>query len=135
MGEVVALASARPTRALTPHEIAAVIRLVRADLTSERAAQDALAAPLERLAAFTGAAYEREARLDALDRPDFLVGGVVVEIKTRGWGKRAVYRQLERYAAHACVTGLVLATNMAMALPTEIVGKPALLVSLGRAWL
>lgn len=78
----------------------------------------------------------REHRLSAYDRPDFLVDGrYVVECKIQRAGKAAAYRQLKRYAAYPQVEALILCTNTAMGLPPVIEGKPAFLVSLGRAWL
>jgi hypothetical protein len=65
-----------------------------------------------------------------------LAGCIALEVKVkRAWSKPGVLRQLRRYAAHERVAGLVLASNLAMHLPPEIEGKPALAVSLGRAWL
>lgn len=111
--------------------VVAVLSARRFRLSSERPLQDDIAA------AFTacGIAFEREFRLSAEDRPDFLVAGVVaVEVKIKG-GRVKIYRQCERYCAHVAVTGLVLATNVAMALPPLICGKPAAVVTFGRAWL
>lgn len=79
----------------------------------------------------------REVRIAESDRVDIWVNGVVVEVKLHGGGSSKVqlYKQVERYAAHPRVEGIVVATNIAMTLPREINGKPARLVSLGRAWM
>ncbi|MBP6818327.1 MAG: hypothetical protein KBC46_03385 [Ferrovibrio sp.] len=70
------------------------------------------------------------------DIPDFMLpGGVVVELKLRGNQKVAVFNQLERYAQHDGVKAIMLVTNLAMGLPEEINGKPAFIISMGRAWL
>lgn len=66
--------------------------------------------------------------------PSWTVPGIAVEVKING-SRRDIYRQCERYCVHPEVVGLVLATVRAGALPATIAGKPALVVSLGRAWL
>jgi hypothetical protein len=89
-----------------------------------------------------GLAVVREVRLDAGDIVDFMIldgscsyqAGLAIEVKIKGQ-RRAIYRQLERYCAHPRVNGIVLATNVAMALPAAIGGKPAAVAQLGRAWL
>lgn len=82
---------------------------------------------------------EREKPLSAKDTPDFLLhcpsgGCIAVEVKTR-YQRKAIYRQLERYAAHDKVRGIILITGTSMGLPAEIKGKPTILVSLGEGWL
>ena len=80
----------------------------------------------------------REYRLDAKNRIDFLVEdfdvAVGVEVKVKGT-KKAIYRQLERYATFPTIDALVLVTAVAIGLPATINGKPLVVVSLGRAWL
>jgi hypothetical protein len=82
--------------------------------------------------------FEREKRLSDHDIPDFLIhnelGGIVLEVKTR-CARKAIYRQLERYAEHREVDGLILLTGTSMGLPPTINGKPAIVVSLGAGWL
>lgn len=77
-----------------------------------------------------GFVADREASLGPGDRPDFICGQVVIEAKVR-YPKRAIYRQLERYAAYDHVAALILVTGTAMGLPAEIKGKPVHVVSLG----
>lgn len=101
-------------------------------MTAEKAAQEGIAEVL----AARGLPFRREARLSPRAIVDFIVGdGVAIEVKLRGWSKLDVLRQLERYAAFDEVREIMLATNLAMGLPAEIMGKPAHIVSLGRAWL
>jgi hypothetical protein len=58
-----------------------------------------------------GLVFERECRLSERDRPDFLVGGrVVVEVKLKT-PRSVVLRQLGRYAEHARVEAIVLAST------------------------
>lgn len=81
-----------------------------------------------------GIAFEREFRLNDHDIIDFLVAGIGIEVKIKG-ARRAIYRQLQRYAESDAVKSLVLLSSVAMGLPPEIDGKPVTIVSLGRAWL
>jgi len=78
--------------------------------------------------------FRREVYLGPGDIVDFMVGDVAVEVKIKG-AKRAIYRQLERYAAHDAVGAILLATNVPMGLPEHINGKPVSIAALGRGWL
>jgi len=88
--------------------------------TEEHLQQD-IARALVRL----GIPFEREPRLSGKDRPDFMVGGVAVEVKIKG-GVTEVTRQLSRYAQHERVSELLLVTSrmQLVAVPTELNGKP-----------
>ncbi|MGJ5000554.1 hypothetical protein ACQR10_04470 [Bradyrhizobium sp. HKCCYLRH2060] len=106
-------------------------------LSDEKQLQAELHALLQR----EGFDASREIRLDAGDIVDFMIfdgdfvlSGLAIEVKIKGQ-RRAIYRQLERYCGHPRVAGIVLATNVAMALPETIKGKPARIAQLGRAWL
>lgn len=78
-----------------------------------------------------GVPYEREHRLAPGERLDFLVAGkIAVELKIRAQ-RKSIYRQLERYAKHDAVTGLILVTASALGMPKEIEGKPIYVVQLG----
>jgi hypothetical protein len=85
-----------------------------------------------------GFQFEREVHLSDRDIPDFLInthlGGIVLEVKTK-YSRKAIYRQLERYAEHQKVDGLILLSGTSMGLPRDINGKPAIVVSLGEGWL
>ena len=76
--------------------------------------------------------HEREHRLSAADRIDFMIGPVGLEAKTR-CNKRAIFRQLQRYAEHDAIEALILVTGTAIGLPAAINGKPIYLVATGRA--
>lgn len=114
--------SARIIELLTTH---------RLPLADERLLQQAIGDVFE-----VGALdFEREVRLAPGDIIDFMVeGSVAVEVKIKG-SRRAIYRQLERYCGHDAVASIVLATNVPMALPLEINGKPTAIAALGRGWL
>lgn len=107
-------------------EVTALLRRTRMRVGNEAALQQSI----EDALATAGYTYEREARLSAADRIDFLVGGVGIEAKAR-YAKRAIYRQLERYAAQPQIAALILVTGTAMGLPAEIGGKPVFIVSTG----
>jgi hypothetical protein len=109
-------------------EVARFLRRTRMRVGNEAALQQSI----EDALAAAGLAYLREHRLGPADRIDFLVGGVGIEAKAR-YAKRAIYRQLERYAAHDVIASLILVTGTAMGLPAEINGKPVYIVSTGRA--
>lgn len=107
-----------------------LIRATRLPAGPEKAVQAAIGDALTR----AGIAHRREVRLSAADVIDFMVGGLGVEVKIKG-ARRAILRQLERYAAHEEVAALALVSSVAMGLPAAINGKPVDIVSMGRAWL
>lgn len=113
---------------MTPAALTAHLRAARYRQGDEYLLHEDLAA---RLAGVTG--FEREVRLSLADRIDFLCdGGIGIECKARA-GRRAIYRQLQRYSASDRISALILVTATAIGLPAAIGGKPAFLVSLGRA--
>jgi len=107
-----------------------LLRSATIDLSSEKRAQ----ADVEQVFITTGVAFEREVHLSPVDIPDFMSEGIAIEIKVQG-KKKAIYRQLCRYAKHPAVNTLVLASNLSMGLPPLIEGKDAYFVKLGEAWL
>jgi len=110
--------------------VATVLRHTRMRISHEKALQADIEAALTR----AGIDYSRERALSPADRPDFMCGDVVIEAKAR-YGKRSIYRQLERYAAHDEVAAIVLVTGTAMGMPAAINGKPILVVSIGMSFL
>lgn len=105
----------------------------RCPLNNEKTAQVCIADML----ASRGYNASREHRLSAADILDFFLPdiGLVIEVKLKGAQKVAVFKQLERYADHPEVKAIMLATNLAMGLPSYINDKPTYYVSLGAAWL
>lgn len=110
-----------------------LLQRCRFDLSTEKHLQ----AGVEEALKDAGFEFEREKSLSARDVPDFLVaGGVVIECKMRNKSsKMEIFRQISRYAEHQDVTAIVLASNMAMGLPSELNGKPLYAASLSRGWL
>lgn len=99
--------------------------------TSEVAVQEKISGILEA----HGIAHKREVVLGPGDRPDFMIeGGIALEVKLKA-GKRAIYRQCERYCEYDAVKGLILVSATAMGFPREIHGKPTWVASLGGGWL
>jgi hypothetical protein len=118
---------------ITAPDVLRVLAAARIPVNIEAAAQAAAQVVLE--SAFPGE-VQREFRLNARDRPDFLIGGrVVVEFKVAGAAKVATWRQLVRYGEDPRVEAIILATSLAMGLPKEAAGKPLYYHSLGRGWL
>lgn len=111
-------------------ELVRVLQTHRLPLTDEKRTQAQLAE------VFNAAKipFEREVHLAEGDIVDFMVGDIALEIKIKGQ-RRAIFRQLERYASHPRVGVILLATAVAMHLPAEIKGKPALVASLSQGWL
>jgi hypothetical protein len=114
-------------------EVATAIGGHRGELrfTTERQLQDGLAA-LFRAERFV---VLREHALGPLDRPDFLIGGVAVEVKVKGTADQLA-RQVGRYLAHDEVDAVVVVTSRARhrAIPAAIGGKPVHVVWLGSAF-
>lgn len=106
----------------------------RLNLTNEKTAQAELGQKLESL----NIPFTREYRLSDADIVDFAIpidnGILAVELKLKA-PKRAIYRQLCRYALHEEVKFIVLMSATSMTLPDTIHDKPSAIISLGRAWL
>lgn len=127
-------AHAGETRAMVPvQDVVRLLRRSRLDLSSEKHLQEGI----DSLLKAAGVRFEREKRLSERDIPDFLVaGGIVIECKMRKKARKVVvYKQLCRYAEHDAVTALILATNMSIGIPPEIIGKPIYIASLSEGWL
>lgn len=102
-------------------EIAVMLESQRLRAGTERGLQ----ASIETVLREAGVAFIREHRLSAQDRVDFLVGGIALEVKTKG-SLAEVTRQLHRYAQYDEVTSLLLVTSrMQLAgVPKALNGKP-----------
>ena len=101
----------------------------RYSFSNERELQDSIAEVLTE----AGIGHEREVRLSARDRIDFLTQlGVGLEVKAIADSPSKVLRQLSRYAESDRVTALALVTarHCHIYLPSEIGGKPLIVISL-----
>lgn len=117
-------ASANPA---SPTDICQLLAGYRYNLQSEASLQDGLQLVLEK----HGVLFVREARLDAKNRPDFMVGSLAIEVKTKG-SFADFLRQANRYLELEQVTGLIaIGTPKWMPLvPPALAGKPLYTVRL-----
>ena len=106
-----------------------LIGRARMPMSDEKALQGAI----EQLFKEHGIAFTRESKVTG-GIIDFLVGDVGIEVKIEG-PAREVLRQLTRYADDARIKQFVVVAAFPCALPMSIVGKPCVIVDLGRAWL
>ena len=84
-----------------------------------------------------GIAFAPEYRMGPRDRIDFLAdGGVGIECKRGHPNGPALLRQLGRYAMHPEIHALlvVLPWRKHVVIPSEIGGKPVLVLSLNELW-
>lgn len=112
------------------HQLIRLVESNRCPLNDEKATQERLAEVFKA----AGLNAQREYRLSASDIPDFMIDGIIVEVKIKGQ-RVAMVRQLMRYAEYADVRGIILATSKSIALAETIDGVPARVASLSRAWL
>lgn len=119
---------------MTPPDICRILESGRFDLSDEKRCQAEIHTWLEDRRP-PGVSLERERRLGPRDIPDFVMSGVVIEIKMNAAQPRAVIRQLARYAEYPEVEAVILASSRTVALPPSLAGKPVFNVSLGKAWL
>ncbi len=104
----------------------------RFDLGCEKRLQ----AGIEEAFAANELAFRREVSLDEKNIVDFMINSLAIEVKiyTKA-SAMSIYRQLERYAKNDTVGAILLITSKTMSLPQSINGKPAYVLSLGRAQL
>lgn len=78
--------------------------------------------------------YQREVRLSARDRVDFMVDGIAIELKVKT-GAKELLRQVLRYAEHAQVESVLVGStsHRALDLPFTANGKVLRVVHL-RSW-
>lgn len=107
--------------------ITSLLRTFTFRFQSEGELQDGIAAVIGE----AGFAFKREYQLSRWDRPDFLVGGVAIEVKIDG-SLANLIRQLHRYAGFNEVDSLIVVTNLSRLadLPETLNGKPVMLVLL-----
>jgi hypothetical protein len=99
----------------------AVLSSFRFQYSSEDELQRGIAKALDA----KSVSYLREHRLDAKDRPDFFIDGICLECKVDG-STQSLLRQVQRYALHTEVRGVIVVTNRTRHLKVggELNGKP-----------
>jgi len=117
--------------ALVPASVASLLCGFRIRFADELDVQLAIAEILDR----NCIAYQREFRLSPHERLDFLLtdSSIAIEIKIKGRTAELV-RQLERYAGHEFIAGLVLVTTrrlQAAQMPDSIKSKPLAVAMIG----
>ena len=120
-----------PGEVLTPFNVAQMLSNYRIRFVDEIEFQDGIAMALRD----HSIGHQREYRLTPHDRLDFFLTeeAIALEVKIKGRAAE-VLRQLERYAAHADVSGLVLVTTrrlQAVQMPERINGKPLAVACIG----
>src|ERR1035441_10388199 len=105
---------------MTGSEIAHLISRHKYVFDNEDELQLGIAAVLER----AGVEAEREVKINATDRLDFLAGSIAIEIKIAG-SRPQILTQLHRYAQSERVSEIVLVSLKARhhGLPFELNGK------------
>lgn len=127
------------TNPLTPANLREFLAGFRFNFTSE----DELQRGLDEALARHGAVFEREYRLDARNRLDFLVApergaavtpGIGIEVKVGG-SNAELLTQLHRYVLRPEVLGLVVVTSRAQhRIPDTLNGKPLALLHVSLTW-
>ena len=98
--------------------------------TSELEMHARIAAGLEA----AGIACSHEAKLAPRCRIDFLADGIGIEVKCGRPSRRALLRQLGRYASCEDVRALILVVERSANLPARVCGKPCYCLSMNRLW-
>ncbi len=124
---------------LAPHELEPLVKVLKDALVGPAynlALESDVQAKMKRI--LEGAYVESEYVLGPGERIDFFFPGpgLGIEVKiTRHNNAVEIFKQLERYAKHGEIKGLILATSYFMGLPPEINGKPVWLFHLSRGML
>jgi len=84
-------------------ELINILNTYRFRYASEKDLQDGIEEALQT----NGIDYLREASISAANRPDFLVGGIVIEVKIKG-SLPALLRQISRYVEHDDVESILV---------------------------
>ena len=104
-----------------------VFSAYRYNFQDETTLQEGMALALTR----QGIDFAREVRLDAKNRPDFMIGPVAVEVKIKGTFAEFL-RQANRYLALEQVSALIVVgtPKWMPAVPATLLGKPVYTVRL-----
>lgn len=115
---------------LSEQDLARVCKVLssyRYNFQDETSLQDGMALALAR----HDIAFEREVRLDAKNRPDFMLGSVAVEVKIKG-SFAEFMRQAQRYLLLEQISALIVVgtPKWLPAVPATLAGKPVYTVRL-----
>lgn len=104
-----------------------VINAYRYNFQDENTLQEGMAVALTNNAID----FEREVRLDAKNRPDFMIGTVAIEVKIKGTFAEFM-RQAQRYVALEQISALIVVgtPKWLPAVPSTLLGKPVYSVRL-----
>lgn len=104
-----------------------VISAYRYNFQDENTLQEGMAIAL----ANNAIDFEREVRLDARNRPDFMIGSVAVEVKIKG-SFAEFLRQANRYLELEQISALIVVgtPKWMSAVPSSLLGKPIYTVRL-----
>ena len=81
-----------------------------------------------------GIVCAHEVKLAPRCRIDFLADGIGIEVKRGKPSRRALLRQLGRYAGCESVRALILVAERGANLPVRVGGKPCYCLSMNRLW-
>ena len=116
-----------PAPAVAPDAVCQLLASYRFNIQDERSLQDGMEAVFTK----AGVEFIREAWLDVRNRPDFMLGKVAIEVKTKG-SFADFLRQAQRYVELDQVEALIVVGTpkwMPMVPPT-LNGKPVFTVRL-----
>jgi hypothetical protein len=82
-----------------------------------------------------GVSFIKEYRLGRGSRVDFLTSnGIAIEIKKGKPNKASVHNQLQRYAEHEEIQGIILVVETSLTVPGIVAGKPCRTLGLQKLW-
>ncbi len=96
--------------------------------------EKALQLEIEKILNEAGINYKREYRLNKTDIPDFIIGGLAVEIKVKG-SVPDIYKQCKRYLQNEQVEALLLITAKPFNHIGKLEGKEFKVLNINTAWL
>lgn len=112
---------------MTLDQLSALLGSFRFRFVTEKDLQDGIEAVLAK----AQVSYRREQSLNVSDRPDFMVAGIAIEVKTKG-SLADLLRQASRYAGSNEVSSILVvgSPHWLTRVPTELAGKPVCAVRL-----
>lgn len=112
---------------MTLDQLSALLGSFRFRFVTEKDLQDGIEAVLAK----AQVSYRREQSLNVSDRPDFMVAGIAIEVKTKG-SLADLLRQASRYAGSNEVSSILVvgSPHWLTRVPAELAGKPVRAVRL-----